>query len=245
MSDSTSQIPAGNSPVRTEWISVPAPGGRFDAYLALPPAGRGPGLLLLQEIFGVNPHIRGVAEQFALAGFTVLAPDLFWRQARRVELGYVGAEREQALALMRSVTREDAVADMSASVAALRARPECGPHVGAIGYCMGGRLAYTAAALCNVDAAVAYYGGGIATQLDLAPLIRCPVLFHHAERDASIPPEAVAAVQAAMAAAPAAAAFHLYPGAEHGFNCWARATYHPPSAALALGRSLEFLARLF
>jgi carboxymethylenebutenolidase len=234
-------------PVRTQWIEVPTQDGTLDAYLAVPPAGRGPGLLLLQEIFGVNPHIRGVAEQYALAGFTVLAPDLFWRHERRVELGYVGAERERALALMRTVTREQAAADMTASLAALRARPECSGRAGAIGYCMGGRLAFTAAALCDADAAVCYYGGGIATQLDLAPRIRCAVQFHHAERDASIAPEAVAAVQAAMAAAPGAALaeFHHYPGAEHGFNCWARAAYHPASAALALGRSLGFLARLF
>jgi carboxymethylenebutenolidase len=143
------------------------------------------------------------------------------------------------------VTREDAVADMSATLAALRARPECGARVGAIGYCLGGRLAFTAAALCGVDAAVCYYGGGIAKQLELAASIRCPVQFHHAEHDASIPPEAVAAVRQAMAAAPAAAQaeFHDYPGAQHGFNCWARAAYQPASAALALGRSLGFLAR--
>jgi carboxymethylenebutenolidase len=233
--------------LRTEWIAVDTPAGTMDAYLALPPAGRGPGLLLLQEIFGVNAHIRGVAEQYALAGFTVLAPDLFWREAQRVELGYVGAERERALALMKTVTRDHAVADMRAAVAALRARSECVGRVGAIGYCMGGRLAFTAAALCGVDAAVCYYGGGIATQLDLAPSIGCPIQFHHAEKDASIPADAVAAVRAAIAASPASAnaEFHDYAGAEHGFNCWARATYHPPSAALALGRSLQFLARLF
>lgn len=248
----SSTLPASpDNPVRGEWIAVPLPGAAggatMDAWLVRPPAGHGPGLLLLQEIFGVNPHIRAVAEQYALAGFTVLAPDLFWREAPRIELGYDGADRERALALMRTVTREHVVADMQAALALLRARAECGPRVGAIGYCMGGRLAFTAAALCGVDAAVCYYGGGIATQLDLAPQIHCPVQFHHAAKDASIPPDAVASVQAAMAATPAAAQaeFHHYPGAEHGFNCWARATYHPASAALALGRSLGFLARLF
>ncbi|MEY4748116.1 MAG: hypothetical protein RIQ60_330 [Pseudomonadota bacterium] len=266
-----------SSPITTRWISVPAtstsgdPPSSFDAYLCTPPAGRGPGLLLLQEIFGVNEHIRGVAEQYALAGFTVLAPDLFWRQTRRVELGYVGEEREQAMALMRSVQREQVVADMQASLALLRTLPELGDpssagigesaangarigesasngaRIGAVGYCMGGRLAFTAAALCGVDAAVAYYGGGIAGQLDLAAQISCPVQFHHAGQDHAIPPEAVAVVKAAMAASPAAglAEFHDYPQAQHGFNCWARAAYHPASAALALGRSLGFLAQLF
>lgn len=239
--------PAANSPVMASWISLPSPDGPIDAYLARPPSGHGPGILLLQEIFGVNAHIRGIADQFALAGFTVLAPDLFWREGRRVELGYVGDDRERALALMRTLTREQAVSDMTASLAALRARPECGPRVAAVGYCMGGRLAFAAAALCDVQAAVAYYGGGIADQSALAAKIDCPVLFHHAEMDASIPPAAVATVQAAMAASPAAdrAEFHIYPGAQHGFNCWARSAYHPASSALALGRTLQFLAPLF
>jgi carboxymethylenebutenolidase len=243
--------PATTLPVRTTWLDVPVPGAAGDdtmgAYLALPPAGHGPGILLLQEIFGVNAHIRAVADQYALAGFTVLAPDLFWREARRIELDYVGADRERALALMRTISREQAVTDMQAALAVLCTRPECSGRVGALGYCMGGRLAFTAAAVCGVDAAVAYYGGGIANHLDLAGQINCPVQFHHAATDASIPPEAVQAVQVAMAAAQSAAAaeFHLYPGAQHGFNCWARAAYHPASAALAHGRSLTFLAQLF
>lgn len=247
MPPATPNAAATPTPVRTAWIDVPVAAGTMAAYLAVPPAGRGPGVLLLQEIFGVNAHIRAVAEQYALAGFCVVAPDLFWRQAPRIELDYVGAERDRALALMRTVTRDDAVTDMRAALTALRARPECSGRAGAIGYCMGGRLAFTAAALCDVDTAVCYYGGGIATQLDVAPKIACPIQFHHAEQDASIPPEAVAAVRAAMAASPAAAVaeFHHYAGAQHGFNCWARAAYHPASAALALGRSLTHLARLF
>lgn len=240
-------VPAGEAPVRTSWIEVASGGSTMEAYLALPPGRRGPGLLLLQEIFGVNQHIRAVAEQYALAGFSVLAPDLFWRQGKRIELGYVGAERERALALMRTVTRDEVVADMEASLAALRGRSECAENVGAVGYCMGGRFAFTAASLCDIDAAVCYYGGGIATQLDLAAAITVPVQFHHGGQDSGIPPEAVASIQAAMAKAPAAAGaeFHLYPAAQHGFNCWARATYDAPSAALAFGRSVSFLAQLF
>ena len=250
-SNTSAAVPTTHSPVTTEWLTLPTADGPMQAYLARPPAGDGPGLLLLQEIFGVNPHIRGVAEQYALAGFTVLAPDLFWRQAPRVELGYVGAERDRAIELMKQLTREQAVGDMQAAIDWLRqdgASSQPQPRrVGAIGYCMGGRLAYTAAALCGIDRAVAYYGGGIAGQLELAAQIRVPLQFHHAEQDASIPPEAVRAIEAAMAQAPAAALaeFHHYPGAQHGFNCWARAAYHPASAALALGRSLTFLAALF
>jgi len=229
-------------PVTTRWIDI-RPG--FAAYLALPPAGSGPGLVLFQEIFGVNEHIRAVAEQYAADGFAVLAPDAFWRDAPRVELGYVGDERARAIALMQSLKGDDALADIAAAVAVLRSLPETAGHkAGAIGYCMGGRLAYLAAATTDIDAAVPFYGGGIHNQLDRAAGIRCPVQFHYAGIDDNIPPEAVVKVRGAMAGK--SAEVHVYPGAHHGFNCWARASYHAPSAALAHGRALQFLAeRLF
>jgi carboxymethylenebutenolidase len=240
-------VSAGNPfhPVEASWVELTLPAGRIDAYRVRPPGGRGPGLLLLQEIFGVNEHIQGVARQYALAGFNVVAPDLFWRQAKRVALGYEGADRERALVLMKTVQRDEAVADMQACIDAMRADAMVVGGVGALGYCMGGRLAFTAAALCTgLAAAVAYYGGGIATQLDVVPQLRVPVQFHHAGQDSSIPPVAVAAVKTAMAQAPAAARaeFHDYPGVQHGFNCWARGTYDAASASLALGRSLSFLS---
>ncbi|NLZ40873.1 MAG: dienelactone hydrolase family protein, partial [Comamonadaceae bacterium] len=157
------------SPVRSQWIDI-APG--CAGCLALPPAGRGPGIVLFQEIFGVNAHIRAVAEQYALDGFVVLAPDIFWRQAPRVDLGYEGADRQRAFALMQAYTPAQASADIAAAVAALRARPEVGgARVGALGYCMGGRMAYLAAAGTDVDAAVAFYGGGIHQQLERAAAI--------------------------------------------------------------------------
>lgn len=149
-----------------QWISIDAGGGgRCDAYLSLPPAGRGPGLLLFQEIFGVNRHIRAVADQYALDGFVVLAPDLFWRAAPRVELGYVGEERERALQLMKAADPAALMADIGTSVAALRARPECSGRIGSFGYCLGGRMAYLAAATQALDAAACFYGGGIHDQL--------------------------------------------------------------------------------
>jgi carboxymethylenebutenolidase len=116
-----------------------------------------------------------------------------------------------------------------------------GAKVGSIGYCLGGRLAYLSAATASVDAAVAYYGGGIQSQLDRAAAITGPVQFHYAEQDDNIPLDAVERVRAAMAGK--GADVHVYPGAHHGFNCWARGSYHAPSAALAHGRSLSFLAQ--
>lgn len=239
-----------DSPIRSQWIRLGEADGRpFDAYLALPPAGHGPGLLLLQEIFGVNPHIRAVAEQYALAGYVVLAPDLLWRQATRIELGYEGAERDRAIAMMKAAAPAELGADVTAAMAALRSRPEvAGRRAGTIGYCMGGRLAWAAAAAGQVDAAVAYYGGGIQDQLQLAPAIGCPIQLHYGDRDAAIPLEAVERVRAALQPQieAGAAELHVYAEAGHGFNCWARSAYQPRASALALGRSLTFLAqRLF
>jgi len=227
--------------VQTSWVSIDGQGGTFDAYLALPPRGSGPGLLLLQEIFGVNEHIRAVARQYALDGFVVLAPDVFWQQSRRVELGYVGDDWQRAMALVNGADRAALLRDLKDSVTALQARPEvAGRKTGVFGYCMGGRLAFQAAAHTGVDAAVAYYGGGIQQQLDLVPAIACPIQLHYGELDANIPLEAVAQVRAALSGK--RADVHVYPGAHHGFNCWARASYDPGSAALAHGRTLEFLA---
>jgi len=229
-------------PVKSEWTSVAVPGGAFfDAYLARPPAGNGPGLVLFQEIFGVNEHIRAVADQYALDGFVVFAPDVFWRSQRRVELGYEGADRQRGIQLAGQLKGPELGLDMVATVTALRSRPEVdNGKIGAIGYCMGGRLAFLAAATAGVDAAVAFYGGGIHDQLDKAAGIECPVQFHYAERDDHISAAAVDKVRTAMHGK--AAEVHVYPGAMHGFNCWARASYHAPSAALAHGRSLQFLA---
>jgi len=227
------------SATSSSWIELAS---GYAGYLALPPARKGPGLLVMQEIFGVNEHIRAVADQYALDGFVVLAPDLFWRQAPRVELGYVGDDMTKARTLMQAYTAEQAIADIGVATHALRGRTEVGAtKVGAVGYCMGGRMAWFAAATAGIDAAVPYYGGGIHLNLQHAANVRCPMQFHFAGHDEHIPPEAVAAVRKALPAE--RAEMHVYADAHHGFNCWARASYHAPSAALAHGRALAFLAQ--
>lgn len=228
-------------PVSTSWIEI-APG--FAGFLALPPGGTGPGLVLWQEIFGVNEHIQAVARQYALAGFVVLAPDAFWRQAPRVMLGYTGADRDRALTLMQGYPTEHMLADAAAAVACLRARPELGNgRIGTIGWCMGGRVAWQTAATQPVQAAVAYYGGGIHGQLEHTAGVQCPVQFHYAEKDDHIPLTAVEQVRQAHASAGKIAEVHVYPGTMHGFNCWARGSYQSAAATLAHGRSLVFLAQ--
>jgi carboxymethylenebutenolidase len=228
--------------VNSQWIDIDSGNGdRFQGYLALPPTGRGPGVVIIQEIFGVNGHIRSVVEQYAQAGFVALAPDVFWRTERRVELGYEGADREKALDLLQKTDVNQTVADLGAAVHALKGRPEAVGKIAAVGYCFGGRLAYLSAAQGFVDAAVSYYGGGIQNLLGEADKIRVPMLFHYGEKDAGIPLDAVEQVKARFAGKPNTE-LHVYPGAEHGFNCTDRSAYNQRASALALGRTLTFLA---
>jgi carboxymethylenebutenolidase len=226
--------------VTSRWIDIPAGSDSFGAYLALPKSGKGPAVIIIQEIFGVNGHIRAVTEQYAQDGYVAIAPDIFWRTQPRVELTYAGADRDKGIELLQKTNVDLAVADIGTTAAALRAMPEVTGKVAAIGYCFGGRLAYLAAAQGTLDAAVAYYGGGIQNQLDLAPKIKAPMQFHYGELDSGIPMSAVGEVKERFAGRDDVE-FHIYPNADHGFNCTDRASYHQHSAALAHGRTLTFL----
>jgi carboxymethylenebutenolidase len=143
---------------------------------------------------------------------------------------------------MQNLDGPNAVADLVATANTLRARPEVTGKLGCVGFCMGGRLSYHLAASGAVDATVCYYGGGIQNFLAQAPEIKVPILFHYAELDAHIPAEAVRAVKAAFASH-TDATVHTYAGADHGFNCWGRPMYKQQAAALARGRTLEWLSQ--
>jgi carboxymethylenebutenolidase len=230
--------------MKSRWTDVRSADNKsFGAFVATPPTGSGPGILLIQEIFGVNEHIRAVAQQYALDGFTVLAPDLFWRSEPRVDLGYGEADFAKGFAIMQKTDFAKAVQDLGAAASALRALPECKGKIASLGYCMGGLLSYLAAASGAVDGAVCYYGGGIGDQLGVAEKVRVPILFHFAAKDGYIPLTAVEAVRKAFASHKSAAV-HLYPDVDHGFNCWGRPMYNQKAATLAHARSLEFLAAL-
>jgi carboxymethylenebutenolidase len=226
--------------VTSRWIDIAAGNDSFEGYLALPKSGKGPAVIIIQEIFGVNSHIRAVADQYAQDGYVALAPDIFWRTQPRVELTYAGADRDKGIELLQKTNVELAVADIGATAAALRALPEVTGKVAAIGYCFGGRLAYLAAAQGTVDGAVAYYGGGIQNSLDQAAKIKVPMQFHYAELDHGIPLDAVGQVKERFVGRDDVE-FHLYPNADHGFNCTDRASYNQHAAALAHGRTLTFL----
>ncbi|MBI0326668.1 dienelactone hydrolase family protein [Burkholderia plantarii] len=226
----------------SQWIDIPAGNETFGGYLALPKGGKGPAVVIVQEIFGVNGHIRSVAEQYAADGYVALAPDIFWRTQPRVDLGYEGADRDKGIELLQKTDPHQAAADIGHAVAALRARPEVeGNRVAGIGYCFGGRLVYLAAAAGSFDVAVAYYGGGIQNHLDVANHVTQPIQFHYAGLDDHIPAEAVAQVKAAFGGR-TDVEVHEYPDADHGFNCNVRASYNQRAAALAHGRTLTFLA---
>lgn len=226
----------------SKWIDIQAYNGNtFSGYLALPPTGKGPGIVLVQEIWGVNHHIRQVAEQYALDGYVVLAPDVFWRLEPRVDLDYAQAGTQRAMSLLQSLDFAQAGTDVASAVDCLRSLPEVTGKIAVIGYCMGGQLAYRAAATGKPDAAVCYYGGGIQQNLELAEQIKQPILFHYAGQDQLIPAQAVADVKAALSGN-SDARFFDYPDANHGFNCWGRPMYDQKAAALARGRTLRFLS---
>lgn len=224
------------------WISVSnAAGEKFDAYLSLPPTGKGPGIVLIQEIFGVNEHIRAVADQYAADGYTVIAPDIFWRDEKRMELNYDQAGFDKGLALLGKLDVDLVAQDLKAAVATLRGHAACTGKVGSVGFCMGGLLSFAAAAHAGVDTAVCYYGGGIHQHLHRAKSVKCPVLFHFAAKDGFIPSSAVAAVRKEMGDRENVRII-VHPNVDHGFNCWRRPSWDQVTAARARGQSLVHLS---
>jgi carboxymethylenebutenolidase len=228
--------------MKGKFITVTArDGGIFKAYLATPESGSGPGIVLLQEIFGINQYMRDVADSYAEEGYVVLAPDLFWRQEPDVELNE--AEFEKAFALYGKFDVPKAVEDITATVAALRALPECKGKIGALGFCLGGKLAYLAAAHSGVDCAVSYYGVAIDEQLGLAPRIACPMVLHFAGNDKFVPAAAVEKIRAAFAGRDGVE-IYLYPGVDHGFSRHGGHAFDKPASLMAHSRSIALFRRV-
>lgn len=218
-------------------IKIVSDGTTFDAYVALPEAGRGPVIVLLQEIFGINAEMREVAAMYASEGYVVVAPDLFHQFEPHIELGYSEADHAKAYDYYQRFDVERAVRDIRATVEAARTLPESTGKVGALGFCLGGKLAYLAAAQCGVDCAVGYYGVGIQDSLALANDITCPFALHFGETDPMNPPEAVQAVRAALENKPNVK-LYVYPVAGHAFNR-SGPTFVKTAAMPAHTRSLE------
>ena len=224
-----------------QFIEIGAVDGvKCQAYLA-EPAGQPRGaVVVLQEIFGVNSHIRAVADGYAAEGYLAIAPSTFQRVKPGVELGYTDADMQAGFALKLAVDALPAPAVLADIQAAIdEAARRSGGKVGIVGYCWGGLLSWRSACeLQGLSAAVPYYGGGMTTPEEAARKPRCPVLAHFAEQDQWIPMDTVEAFRAAQPGVEV----HTY-DAHHGFNCDQRGASHPPSATLARERTLDFFAR--
>jgi carboxymethylenebutenolidase len=208
-------------------------GHELSAYRSEPSERPRAGVVVLQEIFGVNSHIRGVTDGFAAEGYLAIAPALFDRSSHKnVEIGYTKEDIARGRALREEFSWEDTIKDVEAAMKSLHA--EALP-VGTVGYCWGGSISFLAAVRLPLDAAVVYYGGQILPYVNEEE--RCPLLMHFGKRDASIP---LTDVETIWKAHPQAIV-HLY-DADHGFNCDQRAQYHQASAALARERTLAFFA---
>lgn len=208
-------------------------GHSFDAYVARPADQPKAGLVVVQEIFGVNRHIRGVADGFAQDGYLAVAPAMFDRVERGIELGYDKDDIAEGRAIRAKISWDQALSDVAAALGFVAGAGKAG----VVGYCWGGSVAWLAACRLNPAAAVCYYGGNIHECRNEKP--SCPVMFHFGEEDAGIPMDQVKAIGAAH---PKQELF-TYPGAGHGFNCEMRGSYHAKSAAIARERTLAFLGR--
>lgn len=221
--------------IATERVEIPLSGGKTMAgYLARPTgAGPWPGVLVFMEIFGVNSHIRDVADGFAAEGYLALAPALYDRSSvKDVEMGYTKEDIARGRTLREEFSWNDSVKDVEAAMNALRAE---GLRVGSVGYCWGGSISFLAAVRLPLDAAVVYYGGQILPYVNEEE--RCPLLMHFGKRDASIPASVVEAIEKAHPGA----IVHWY-DADHGFNCDQRAQYDEAAARLARERTLAFFS---
>lgn len=231
-------------PKGREMIRIKAfDGGEFDCYLAIARGGKGPGIVLLQEIFGVNKVMRDIADWYAERGFTVICPDLFWRQEPGLQLtDQTQEEWQHGFRLYQGLDEVKAVEDSAAAMAFLRQHPACTGKVGAVGYCLGGRLAYLIAVRFDPDCSVGYYGVGIENLLEEIFGLKGRLMLHIAGKDKLCDPIAQAKIHAALDSNPAVF-IHDYPENDHAFARKGGEHYDARIAELANLRSLDFFVR--
>ncbi|MEZ5591490.1 MAG: dienelactone hydrolase family protein [Gammaproteobacteria bacterium] len=221
-------------------ITLTGPDGEFTGYLARPSRLPAPGILVIQEIFGVNQDMRAHCDQLAADGYIALCPDLFWRQEPGIQLtDKTDAEWQRAFALYQGFDVDKGVADLKAALAHLRAAEGCTGRVGSVGFCLGGLLAYLMATRSDADCNVSYYGVGIDDKLDEASKISKPVLLHVAEEDEFVNKDAQAKIRAALADH-AQVAVHVYPAVNHAFARNQGIHYDAQAASLANQRTADF-----
>ncbi len=219
--------------------------GAFEAPLWLPESGSGPGLVLIQEIFGLDDYLKSVAADLAALGYVVAVPELFWR----ITPGWSATHDEAGISASMEVSGKldpaRAVTDVLATLAMLRALPGTDGRAGVFGFCLGGSMAYAAAAEGDPDVAVSYYGSTVPAQLPLLDKISCPIQFQFGGADPYIPVEGVRRLEAAVAGHEGAE-IHVHEGAGHAFHNHAAPMFHQPEpAAAAWALTLGFLGRTF
>ena len=219
-----------------------ADGTEFSAYKAVPEGGRGPGLLVIQEIFGVNSHIRSVVDIYAQLGFVALAPDVFFRIKPGLNIGYSEKEMQEGFSYYEKTDFDVARDDLAHVVQEMKGMPEVIAKVGSVGYCMGGNLSYRLACKNAVDAAVAYYGGGVDAVADRAAQLKTPLMMHFGEKDGHISAEAVEKMKKALAEKRDASVL-VYAGADHGWCVKGNQVYNEAAAEKAWGELLGLYKR--
>ena len=217
--------------------------GEFSAYLAVPASGLGPGIVVMQEIFGINQYIRDVCDWYAAHGFVAIAPDLFWRQEPGVDMtDQTDAEWQKAFQLYQGLDEAKAVEDSAAALEFLRQHPACTGRAGGVGFCLGGNLAWLLSARFKPDCAVGYYGVGIEKSLNEARGLSSPLMLHVAGKDQFCPPEAQQQIHAAFDQNPLVT-IHDYPENDHAFGRPGGKHYDRAAAEIANLRTLEFMLR--
>jgi carboxymethylenebutenolidase len=227
----------------SERVSVPTEAGDMPAYLWVPERGTGPGLLLLQEIFGVSGYIQRRGADLAAAGYVVMAPELYWRLGVGAVDESAPTAIDDAMGLVSRLDWETAIADAGAALEHLRGLDEVRGGTGLIGFCLGGGLAFNLAAEQSPDVLVSYYGSSIPDLLHLAREVNMPSLHHFGLADEYIDAATVERIRTAVTADGLAGEFEVYEGANHAFDNDDFMFYHPEAAALAWQRTLDFLHR--
>jgi carboxymethylenebutenolidase len=225
-------------------MTITTPDGSFGAYVAAPSgAGPHPAVLVIQEIYGVNAVMRGVADRFAGLGYLAVCPDLFWRTEPGIDLtDQTDAGNKRAFELFGLFDVDKGVEDLQSTIAAIRADPRCNGKVGAVGFCLGGLLAYLTATRTDADASVGYYGVSIDGRLDEADKLSAPLMLHIAEEDQFVDKAAQARMIAGLKDRPQVT-LHSYPGRGHAFARTGGAHYDAGDAALANQRTDDFFAK--
>ena len=224
-------------------ITVEGQDGAFNAYIARPKTLPAATVVVLQELFGVNADIRKTCDELAEQGFVAVAPDLFWRQEPGVDLSVTSeADWQHGLRLYQAFDRDAGVRDIKDTLNAVAKLPECTGKIAVQGYCLGALMTFLTAVRCQVDAAVAYHGGDTEKYLGEVPNLHAPLLMHLGEEDEFISKAAEAEIKAALGSK-ANATVYSYPGQRHAFARHNGTHYNAAAAALANGRTSEFLQR--